>query len=1023
MRASKVMSCAGVVLAAILWQAGVAQSQVITEGLLSYWTFDAADISGRTAKDAWGDRDGTIIGDVRAAPGKIGEAMEFSPGGRIEFDVSDLPQGDAPRTMAAWVKPEGGGTRTVVEWGNNRARQRCGILILGSQVVYFVGQNADVRSNGTVANGEWHHVAVAYDGTTMRIYIDGAMDTEQAVSIDTVLNIGRIGTNVRDGELYEGCIDEVCIYDRALSDAEVAQNFAAENGLVLEVARVPEPKNDETDVPRDGVVVAWQPGDFAVSHDVYFGTSLEDVEAATTTDPEFKGNQTETTYALDRLEFGQTYYWRIDEVNNVNPNSPWKGDIWSFTVEPIGYPLASGQIVATASSVNSDEEGPENVIDGSGLDANDLHSVEVADMWLTSMADASPWIQFVFDKPYMLHEMVVWNHNSALESDVGFGIKEAMVEYSLDGVEWTLLDTGGLTSPDANTVEFAQATGQSRYGANTVIPFDGTVAQYVRILPISNWGEILPQFGLSEVRFLYVPVWAREPEPVNDTTDVGPEVVLSWRAGRQAAVHDVYLSNDEAAVADGTAFVGQVSEPSYQTDPFDLGKTYYWRVDEVNEAEDPSVWQGEIWDFTITDVLVVEDFESYRNESPHRLFQTWIDGWGFSGDPFFPEDNPGNGTGSTVGHDIWSTESEHYDQTIAETTIVHGGNQSMPLYYDNTGGVTNSMTTRTFAEAQNWTQSGVRGLILYFHGSAGNTGGQLYVKINDTKVSYDGDAGDLMRGAWNKWYVKLLELDGAALDQVTSLSIGIDGEGHGILYIDDIVLTAETRQLITPVEPSTAGLVAHWKMDEDAGATTLADSAGGDNNATIESGTTGVPGKFGNAIQVGGVANPITASDTGLPAGASPCTISAWFQQTSEFINRNGVLVSYGTTGSESGVPGQYRALAKNNASAYRVFHWNADMTPGVASSPAEPDVWHHLAFTFDKDAGMQAVYLDGVLIGTDTIPDTVDVVLNGKLIIGDMDVYTQIFNGLLDEVRIYDRVLSAEEIAWLGGRTMPFDR
>jgi hypothetical protein len=210
-------------------------------------------------------------------------------------------------------------------------------------------------------------------------------------------------------------------------------------------------------------------------------------------------------------------------------------------------------------------------------------------------------------------------------------------------------------------------------------------------------------------------------------------------------------------------------------------------------------------------------------------------------------------------------------------------------------------------------------------------------------------------------------------------------------------------------------------MDEGPGATTLADSAGGDNDATVHSGTTGVPGKFGNAIEVGGE-DPVTAPDTGLPAGVAPCTMSVWFKQTSDFINRNGVLVSYGTTGAESGVNGQYRALAKNNASAYRVFHWDADMRPGVAKTPAAPDVWHHLAFTFDKAADTQAVYLDGVLIGTDTIPDNLDVALNGKVIIGDFDVYTQIFNGLLDEVRIYDRVLSPDEIAWLGGRTIPFD-
>jgi hypothetical protein len=985
----------GVALATILWQSEPAESQIVRDGLLSYWTFDASDVTGQTAKDAWGDRDGTIISHVWAAPGKIGEALAFTPGGRIEFDVSGLPQGSAPRTMGAWVKPEGGGTRTVVEYGTNADRQRCGILVLGSQVVYFVGQNADAQSNGTVPNGEWHYVATAYDGTTMRIYIDGAMDKEQAVSIETVLNIGRIGTNVRDGELYEGSIDEVCIYDRALTDEEVAQNFSATRGLVLTHAGVVTPVNGARDIPRDGTVLRWRAGSSAVSHRVYFGEDPEAVGSATADSDEFKGNQTDMIYALGRLDLGQTYYWRIDEVNDAHPDSPWKGDVWSFTTEPTGYPLGIAQIVATASSINSEEEHSENVINGSGLDANGMHSATVADMWLTSMTDEDPWIEFTFDQPYLLREMVVWNHNSALEPDVGFGIREATVEYSLDRTEWISLDP----------VEFAQASGQEGDGANSTISFDGTVAQYVRIVPISNWGGVLPQYGLSEVRFLYVPVWAREAEPATGRTGVAPDVTLDWRSGRQAATHQVYLSDDEAAVVEGTVPVVQVTEPSYQPDPLHLGRTYYWRVDEVNEVEDPSVWQGDVWNFTVRDVIVVEDFEAYTDdmEAGEAIFQTWIDG-------------VENETGSFVGYE------QSISGTFGEVVIVHGGRQAMPLFYDNTTGAAESVTTRTFAGAHDWTQSGIQGLVMYFQGSTENTGGQLYVQINDTKVPYDGDPENLTRAVWSKWYIELNKLDAADLEEVTSLGIGIDSGGQGVVYVDDMILTAETRRLVTPTEPDSVGLVAHWAMDEGPDATTLVDSAGGDNNATVVSGTTGVPGRFGNAIQIGGADDPITAPDVGLPAGTAPCTISAWFQQTSEFINGDGVFVSYGTTGAESGVSGQYRALAKNNARAYRVFHWDADMAPGTAASPAAPDVWHHVAFTFDKEANTQAVYLNGILIGTDVIPDNADVVLNGRVIIGDMDVYTQIFNGLLDELRIYARALSADEIAWLSGRTMPFD-
>ena len=793
-----------------------------------------------------------------------------------------------------------------------------------------------------------------------------------------------------DGISLAAFVGPVCTFDEIC----IGETFSdVVSAYPLELATDPDPGYQMTDVPWN-TVLSWAPGNVAGSHDVYFGTVFEDVSTASRANPLgvlLAESHTGTTYDAGNLEFGQTYFWRIDEVSAAQDGTIFPGYVWSFTVEPEGIVLASDFITATASSANDPNEGPENAINSSGVDANDMHSVVTTDMWRTSMTDASPWIEFEFDRPYKLHQMLVWNHNSELEPDIGFGIREATVEYSLDGTDWIVLDA----------VELAQASGEVDYAANTAVAFEGATAQYVRVTPVSNWGGILPQFGLSEVRFLHVPVRAREPEPASGTADLVPQVALSWRAGRQSALHDVYLSTDEQAVLDGTAPVVTVSEALFDTEPLNLGQTYYWCVDEVNDAEEPAVWGGDIWNFTVTDTIVVEDFEVYADDEGSRIYETWADGWNV----------PANG--SQVGYGI---------APFAEQTVRYGGLQSMPLFYDNTDGATDSVATRTFAEAQYWTASAIQGLVLYFHGDPANTGGQLYVKINGAKVPYDGDSADLMRGAWNKWYVVLADVSGANLSQVTSLSVGIDGGGQGVLYVDDIFLTPTERELIVPVEPDTAGLVAYWNMDEGPGATTLADSAGGDNDATVHSGTTGVPGKFGNAIEIGGD-DPVTAPDTGLPAGVSSCTMSAWFKQTSDFINGNGVLVSYGTTGAESGMSGQYRALAKNNASAYRVFHWDADMAPATAKSPAAPDVWHHLTFTFDKAADTQAIYLDGVVIGTATIPDNLDVALNGKVIFGDMDVYTQIFNGLLDEVRIYDRVLSPDEIAWLGGRTIPFDK
>ncbi|MHC4175253.1 MAG: hypothetical protein ACYST5_20270, partial [Planctomycetota bacterium] len=321
------------------------------------------------------------------------------------------------------------------------------------------------------------------------------------------------------------------------------------------------------------------------------------------------------------------------------------------------------------------------------------------------------------------------------------------------------------------THEFARAPGAAGYSYNTTIDFGGVPAKYIRLTANSNWGGILNQYGLSEVRFLHIPVNARKPHPDSGATGVDVDVTLDFRAGREAAQHDVYFSSDEQAVIDGTAPVTTVTEASYGPLSLDLATTYYWRVDEINEAETHAMWQGNIWDFTTQEYFVVDDFESYNDLDPtdpnsNRIFNVWIDGY----------DVPTNG--SLVGYDA---------PPFCEQSIVHGDKQAMPFFYSNTGGAAYSEAERTFAVGQNWTKAGAATLVLYFHGTEGNTG-QLYVKVNGTKVVYGGDAGDIAKPQWNQWSIDLASL-GVNLQNVTNLAIGIDGNGAGgTLYVDDIRL-------------------------------------------------------------------------------------------------------------------------------------------------------------------------------------------------------------------------------------------
>ncbi|MHC4806071.1 MAG: LamG-like jellyroll fold domain-containing protein [Planctomycetota bacterium] len=735
--------------------------------LIHHLKLDEDTTAGDTiAVDSVRGLNGTIQG-ARPVPGKTGNALSFDGSDDLITIMNFVPPQQG--TIVFWMDPGfatskqrvfgAGGDYEVIVYSDGRVRNEL-----------FAGGSGTLNSStGAVESGRWSHIAVtyAYDGTgpstALGVYVNGDLDTvgvagEPSVPTDTTLLLGhRAGAG--GGERYGGLLDDIQIYNEVLNAEQIKWLYDNLGKVTapLEKAKKPYPADGAIDVPRD-VVLSWTPGVYAPAvngHKVYLSENFNDVN-----DGIGGIAQDANSYAPDpRLELGTTYYWRVDEVNGPPDYTVYEGDVWQFTTEPVGYAIEN--ITATASSTHQVDMGPENTINGSGLDANDLHSNEGTDMWLSGNEPLGAWIEYEFDKVYKLHEMWVWNSNQMIEALVGFGVKDVTVEYSSNGTDYTTLGA---------THEVAQALGTADYAHDTPVDFGGAVAKYVRLTANSNWG-FLTQYGLSEVHFFYIPICAREPSPDSGATNVDVDVTLGFRAGREAAQHDVYLSSDEQAVIDGSAPVTTVTETSYGPLSLDLDMTYYWKINEVNMAESPTTWDGDVWNFTTQEYFVVDDFESYNDLDPtdpesNRIFNTWIDGY----------EVPTNG--SLVGYE---------NPPFCEQTIVHSGKQSMPLAYSNTGGAAYSEAERTFAIAQNWTKAGATTLVLYFQGAEGNTG-QLYVKVDGSKVVYDGDAGDIAKAEWKQWNIDLASL-GASLQNITKLAIGIDGNGaSGTLYVDDIRL-------------------------------------------------------------------------------------------------------------------------------------------------------------------------------------------------------------------------------------------
>ena len=961
--------------------------------LVGWWKFD--DGSGTTAVDSSGNGNhAALIGTVEWVEGILAGGLHFDGStahGEIPADSSTALINKGDFSNMTWFKIDelDGGNQYMFQQGDGNGTGRSWLFAAGDdEMRTFVG-GATTGSGLYAEAGEWYHFAFTVieggGSDEVQTFVNGEPAGSATQSMETCEGGYFISAHkgLAAGTRFWGILDDLRLYNRALTAEEIQVVML---GTPEHAAANPTPASEEIDVLRD-VVLEWSPGQFAVKHDVYLGTAFADVNNASAADPLgvlVGQGQAATTYDAGVLAFGQTYYWRVDEVNGAPDNTVFKGDVWRFEVEPQSIPVTN--LTVTASSAHDEDMLAQRTIDGSGLDALDQHSSEPKDMWLSGMGDATPTLKYEFDSIYKLHEMWVWNSNQLIEGFVGLGAKDVVVEISTNGADWTTL---------ADTGPFTQAPGRAGYAHNTTIDMGGVMAQYVKLTINSGYG-MLPQYGLSEVRFLYIPTFAREPEPADgDITDTA-DVVLNWRAGREALAHEVYLGTDSTDLA----LLKTVTENSAATGPLDYGTTYYWQIVEVNDSEAPTSHTGPVWSFSTPAYGTVDNFDQY-NDDCNRIFFAWEDGLGHNGGEDIDNCNVapsnGNGGGSIVGN---------AQSPFAEQTMVHSGNQSMPLEYDNAFGPSEA---KLMLNGQDWTSSGVQTLSLFFAGQPGNSG-QLYVKINNSKILYDQDPTDIAVSAWQAWNIDLSAV-GGNLQNVQSLTIGVDGaSASGMLYIDEIRLYPQAAELVTPADPGNANLLAAWTLDEGNG-TVAADSSGNGRDGAIIDATWDT-GKQGSALLFNGASAYVETAYPGITGTASR-TCCAWIKTDTPARD----ILTWGQN-----TAGRKWRMWLEAGGGLRI-EVNGGYHFGVTF--LADDEWHHTAVTLEDDGTPDAsetlLYVDGRPETTSALQGAaIDTDPAGMVRIGMSDYHQQAFYGLIDDVRIYDRVLAPEEILWLAGRTTP---
>jgi len=482
-------------------------------------------------------------------------------------------------------------------------------------------------------------------------------------------------------------------------------------------------------VPRNGdkwvdpnTDLSWKAGMNAIKHEVYFSTEEAAVANRAAAALKSPANYAALTLALDKLAPETTYYWAVDEDTGA-VKSP--GQVWKFTTNGPGvtggvkgeyYANTNKNMLGALALTRTDpainftwgDAGPDTAVGTDHFSARWTADLEIA------AADTYTFITTSDDGVRLrLGEQLIvdsWiDQGTTDHASAPLALEPGIYPLTMEFYEWE----GGAV---------AQLSWQTPSVPRAIIPA----------------GPLQP------------PLRARAVYPADGDVNIPQDVTLTWSAGDKATAHQVYLGEDAEAVANATPadaglYQGQqpAEETSFLADSLDWNKTYYWRVDEIGAG---GPWKGAVWSFTTADFIVVDDFESYNDleDQGTRIYETWLDGLT-------------NGTTSFVGH---------WDPPFAEPTIVHGGNQSMPLDYNNINSPYYAEAEREWTTAQNWTVNGTTALSLWIRGDAPS-----YVEDPVGQYTVSANSGDIWGNADTFRYVyKTLNGDGSISAKVISMT-------------------------------------------------------------------------------------------------------------------------------------------------------------------------------------------------------------------------------------------------------------
>jgi subtilisin family serine protease len=614
---------------------------------VAHWKFDEGQ--GDIAYDSAGNNNGVIYGP-QWTEGIIGTALAFDgTDDYVSIGPGVSPTG--PKTISAWVKipPVGqGSANSQYDFFILEGRQAGNVAVLfyfndGVELKYWNQAAGGIEIKYTVAldDDAWHLVGLTYDLDTWTLFLDGfPVATGTGDDHSAIVSGESIGgdTDLMFRAWY-GKIDDVRIYDRALSAKEIEELYR--QGLGPKASN-PSPSDGATGVDPN-VVLSWSPGKDALSHDVYLGTNYDDVNDANTSSPEYMGNFDVNYFDPCGLEKATTFYWRIDELDGPNT---YKGDVWNFKTWLMPNLVSWWKLDEVSGTVAYDSMGGNDGVLLGGLSfdnasvpgkiGNAIHLDGTNDriyaqslslpteaftmaMWFkpdTNLSSSSSRMELIH---WMVNQPPHLTFNYFGDGKINLFVMVDGLPYNdistatnywqasrwyhiaavFDGSEFRIyVDAVAeceVSHPGTHTSTSGIFIGSHR--SNGLYSFDGVIDDvrvYDRALSAEEIDELYRE-GLGPK--------ASNPHPFDGQTGVEPNTILSWSPGKDALSHDVYLGTNYDDVNDANAsspeYMGNFDVSSYDPCGLEKATTYYWRIDEL---DGPNTYKGDVWSFGTIDV-------------------------------------------------------------------------------------------------------------------------------------------------------------------------------------------------------------------------------------------------------------------------------------------------------------------------------------------------------------------------------------------------------------------------------------